>query len=87
MAQTYPRIKAPLTDARETLLVTAWLQRSSSGVANFLLRQAPVVSLNEALKLISQFASQQGVPSKHVDIDLSLQTMLVPTSQAKCVVG
>jgi hypothetical protein len=40
------------------------------------LRQAPVASLAEALKVISQLASQQVVPPKHVDVDLSLQTLL-----------
>jgi hypothetical protein len=82
MIQTYPRIRAQLTGARETLLVTAWVQRSSTGVASFLLRQAPVGSLAEALKVISHLASQQVVPPKHVDVDLSLQTLLAEQGTA-----
>ena len=81
--QTYPRIRAQLTGARESLLVTAWVQRSSSGVASFLLRQTPVASLAEALKVISQLASQQFVPPKHVDVDLSLQTLLAEQGTAR----
>jgi hypothetical protein len=83
MSQTYPHIRAQLTDGRETLLVTAWVQRSSGGVANFLLRQAPVVSLAEALKVISQLARQQAILPKDVDLDLSLQTLLAAQGKAR----
>jgi len=76
MAQAFPRLRAHITDPPKALLVTAWVQRSSTDPAEFLLKQGAVASLAEALNLISRLASQQGVPTKHVDIDVGLPILL-----------
>ena len=75
-AQTYPRIRAQLINATSALLITAWVKRSSTDAAHFLLRQEEAASLAEALELLSRLAGQERIALELVDIDVSLQTLL-----------
>lgn len=75
-AQTYPYIRAQITDAEPGMLVTAWVQRSPGDAAHFLLRQEKAASLAEVIGLLARLARQEGIPPEHVNVDLPLQTLL-----------